>query len=218
MMGASGIVLAGGASRRMGRDKAWIELDGKPLVQRVIEALGQVCDEVIVVANERAKFEPLGVRIVGDEYPGTGSLGGLYSGLHAARNEIVFAAACDMPFLNPDLLRFLISLSSDCDIVIPSATDARKKDKESGTKETAKRQNLHPLHAVYRKTCLGPMREAILREDLRMISFHPDVRVRVVPQVEIERFDAGLVSMQNVNTPEELERAKQVLAAERSGI
>jgi molybdopterin-guanine dinucleotide biosynthesis protein A len=214
-MGVSGIVLAGGASRRMGRDKAWVELDGKPLIERVIERLGQVCDEIVLVTNDREKFERLEQRTIADEFPGMGSLGGLYSGLRAIENELGIAVACDMPFLNPALLRFLISLSSDWDIVIPSVENENKPKKE-GTRETAKRQNLHPLHAVYRKTCLEPMREAIERSDLRMISFHAAVRVNVVPQAEVERFDLQHLSFRNVNTPEELERATELLAAERS--
>lgn len=209
-MNCSGIVLAGGASRRMGRDKAWIELDGKFLIERVIETLGRVCDETIVVAND-SQYEKLNARLIRDEFPNTGSLGGLYSGLNAAQNELSIAVACDMPFLNQELLRFLISLSFDCDIVIPSARDERKT--EQGKKEnTAKKMNLHPLHAVYRKTCLMPMREKILQADLRMISFHQAVRVKIVEQKEIEKIDAQLLSFWNVNTPEELVRAETFLS------
>lgn len=211
-MQASGIVLAGGASRRMGRDKAWIELDGKFLIERVIETLKIPCDEIVIVAND-AEYAKLDARVVADEFPNTGSLGGLYSGLNAARNELAIAVACDMPFLNAELLKFLISLSFDCDIVIPSAYDTKRRGDErktgqGGKENTAKKLNLHPLHAVYRKTCLTPMREKILQNDLRMISFHDAVRVKIVEQTEIEKFDLQHFSFWNVNTPEELERAQ----------
>lgn len=212
----SGIILAGGASRRMGRAKAWIELGGKYFIARVMDALEQVCDEIVIVANERARFEKLGARVVRDEFPNTGSLGGLYSGLNAAQNELTFAVACDMPFLNPDLMRFLVSQASNYDIVIPSVVNARRGDKQSttriGTADTAKRLSLHPLHAVYRKTCLAPMRDAILKNDLRMIAFHNAVRVKIVEQTEIATFDPQHFSLWNVNTPEELERARTVEA------
>ncbi len=200
----------------MGRDKAWIELDGKFLIARVMDALTQVCDEIIVVANDVERFEKLRARVVRDEIPNAGSLGGLYSGLNAARNEWAMAVACDMPFLNVALLQFLVSLSTDCDVVIPSVRDERKAARKNDTarQDTAKKLNLHPLHALYKKTCLPPMRDAILKSDLRMISFHDAVQVRVVEQTEIEKFDPQHLSCWNVNTPEELVRAEQ-LASQR---
>src|SRR5262245_18096218 len=117
---ATGIVLAGGASRSMGREKASVELGGTPLIKRVVNALRDVCNEILIVANDTERFEPLGLPIIPDVIPDRGSLGGLYSGLLAARNDWTLAVACDMPFLNVALLRFLMSLSSDCDVIIPS--------------------------------------------------------------------------------------------------
>ena len=210
--GVSGIVLAGGASRRMGQSKAWIELGGSFFIVRVIEALRRVCDEILIVANDSAEFEALHARVVADEFPDTGSLGGLYSGLNAASNELTVAVACDMPFLNPQALEFLISLSPDYDTVIPSVRDERKPDKLGSSANTAKKKSLHPLHAVYRKTCLAPMREAIVRNDLRMISFHDAVRVRIVEQSELQDVDPKFFSFWNVNTPQELQRAQAFVA------
>lgn len=209
--GSTGIILAGGESRRMGQSKAWIELGGSFFIVRVIEALRRVCDEILIVANDPLEFGALGAAVVPDEFPGTGSLGGLYSGLQAARNELGIAVACDMPFLNPEVLEFLISLSPGYDTIIPSVRDERKPDKfKSG--DTAKKKNLHPLHAVYRKTCLAPMREAIQQNDLRMISFHNTVHVRIVEQTELEPFDPNFLSFWNVNTPQELQRAEAFVA------
>lgn len=214
-MMASGIVLAGGASRRMGRDKAWVELNGQPLIVRVVNALRQVCDEIVIVANSGAPFVALGARVVGDEFPDKGSLGGLYSGLNAVRNDLAVAVACDMPFLNPDLLNFLILLSSDDDVIIPGGAEIQHPDLgKPERQDTAKKWSLHPLHAVYRKTCLEPMHAAIARNDLRMIAFHDAVRVRIVKPSEIETFDPHHSSMWNVNTPEELKRANAFLNKE----
>lgn len=211
--GVTGIVLAGGASRRMGRDKAWVELGGKILIARVIDVLRLICDEIIVVANEPWRFEPLGVRVMPDEFPNTGSLGGLFSGLKAAQTELAIGVACDMPFLNPALLRFLISRSSGHDIVIPSVRDESEPvlGGRAARKDTAKQKSLHPLHAVYRKTCLTPMRDAIARGDLRMISFHESLRVRIVQQTEVVLLDPQFLSFWNVNTPDELARAERCL-------
>ncbi len=213
MESVTGIILAGGASRRMGRDKAWMELGGKFLVERVADALRGVCTELLVVTNA-AGFEKLDARVVRDEFPNTGSLGGLYSGLRAAQNELAFAVACDMPFLNPALIQNLIALSSAYDMVIPSSDDGQGGNREENATlpMTAKKRKLHPLHAVYRKTCLTPIRDALERNDFRMISFHDAVRVRVVSLSEIEKFDPQHISLWNINTPEEFARARTFFA------
>jgi len=119
----SAVILAGGQSRRMGRDKAFIEFEGAPLIARVIERVKPVCSEVIIVANDVDAYAHFGVRVVGDAYPGKGSLGGTFSGLQVAREDYALAVACDMPFLNAALLRYLISLAPQFDVVIPRAQD-----------------------------------------------------------------------------------------------
>jgi molybdopterin-guanine dinucleotide biosynthesis protein A len=210
---ASGIILAGGESRRMGRDKAWIEFDGKPLIERVADALERLTSELIVVTNNPKPYERLDARLVSDMLPGNGSLGGIYSGLHAARFKYSLVVACDMPFLNPALLKYLLSLAAKYDVVIPSAPDPSKPKKEKSTKPTAKDADLHPLHAVYSKKCLTPIESALQNGDRRMISFHPAVRVRIVTQIEIEQFDPNHLSLFNANTPEELARAQTIIRA-----
>lgn len=198
----------------MGRDKAWVELNGTPFIIRVTNVLRQFCSEILVVTNNAERYGGLDARLVPDEFPNGGSLGGLYSGVHAAQNELTVAVACDMPFLNPQLLEALISFSFGYDIVIPSVADPNKPKRELDRAqiETAKKLDLHPLHAVYRKTCLEPMRAAIMRNDLRMISFHENVRVRIVRAIEIDVFDPQHTSLWNVNTPQELARAETWLA------
>ncbi|HFD40695.1 MAG TPA: molybdenum cofactor guanylyltransferase, partial [Anaerolineae bacterium] len=117
----SGIVLAGGQSRRLGRDKALLEIEGRPLLARTVHTLAALSDDLIVVTNAPERYAPLGlpVRFVADEKPGIGSLMGLYSGLKAAHHPYALVVACDMPFLNPALLRYLLSLTAGYDIVIP---------------------------------------------------------------------------------------------------
>jgi molybdopterin-guanine dinucleotide biosynthesis protein A len=117
-----------------------------------------------------------------------------------------------MPFLNAEVLEILISNSSNYDVVIPSVRDERKASRPGKRQDTAKELHLHPLHALYRKTCRTPMRRAIERGDLRMVSFHEEVRVKYVTQAEIDGTDPEHLSFWNVNTPEELERAEQVSA------
>ena len=114
-------IIAGGQSRRMRRDKAFVELGGKPLIERVIERsaeLGQA--ETILITNSAADYAHLGLPMYGDIFPGKGSLGGIYTALTRASQSAVLVLACDMPFINPDLLRFMIAqLDEDTDIVAP---------------------------------------------------------------------------------------------------
>jgi len=205
---ASAIILAGGKSRRMGRDKAFIEFQGAPLIASVIAHVQQVCAEVLVVANDHDAYARFGLPIVSDVFPNKGSLGGIYSGLLAAREEYALAVACDMPFLNQALLRYLITLAPQADIVVPHAIDPSGNVAHNGKRprrdETlAKSRDLHPMHAVYSKKCLAPIRARLLADDLRLISFFDDVTVRIVEPVEIERFDPQHLSFFNANTPDD---------------
>jgi molybdopterin-guanine dinucleotide biosynthesis protein A len=159
----SAVILAGGKSRRMGRDKALLEFDGKTLIERVIERVRTVSDDIIIVCNDVDTYAKFGVRIVTDVIPGKGSLGGLYSGMLAAREEYALALACDMPFLNDALLRYLIFLTPGFDVVIPQARGLSSVAPRSfgiaqprqGTtpplsdQPLAKEKDLHPMHAIY---------------------------------------------------------------------
>lgn len=205
----------------MGRDKAFIDFDGAPLVSRVIEHVKNLCSEVILVANDAAAYARFGVRLVGDVYPGKGSLGGIFSGLKAASEDYVLAVACDMPFLNEELLRYMISLAPQFDVVIPRAHDPSGKtprtvrgEKPGNQKSPrtdqpiAKERDLHPMHAIYSKNCLVSMEERLRTDDLRLIGFHGAVRVRMVETDEVDRFDPEHWSFFNVNTLEDLIVAK----------
>ena len=220
----SGIILAGGLSRRMGRDKALIDFDGAPLIARVLERVRPLCADVMIVANDQDAYAQFGVPVIGDVYPGKGSLGGAYSGLLAAHEQYVLAVACDMPFLNVALLRYLIALAPQFDVVIPRAPDPSSKvprsargDKPADVSRNvqrvlAKQVDLHPTHAVYSKTCLPAMQARLLAGDLRLIGFHDKVRVRVVEPAEVDRFDPQHLSFFNANTPADWEVARAFVA------
>lgn len=221
----SAVILAGGKSRRMGRDKSFLEFDGKPLISRVIEQAGKVCAETIIVANEVELYRQFGLRVVSDVFPGKGALGGLYSGLLAAQAENVLALACDLPFLNPDLLRYLISLTPEYDVIIPrvrgfSGHAPRSSSERKPRVDTipprpdqilAKEADLHPLHAIYSKRCLPVIAERLQLDDLRLISILPDVRTRIVEVDEIDRFDPKHISFFNANTPADFEIAQRLM-------
>ena len=206
----SALVLAGGQSRRMGRDKALLDFDGAPLIARVIERVRQVCAEVIVVANDAYAYACFGACVVGDVYPGKGSLGGIFSGLQAAHEEYALAVACDLPFLNDALLRYMILLAPQADVVIPRA------HAPTGKAQGATRYDqLAVKESVYSKRCLEPMRARLLADDLRIINFFDEVRVRVVEPDQVARFDPQLLSFLNVNTPEDWKSALLLLSEGR---
>jgi molybdopterin-guanine dinucleotide biosynthesis protein A len=185
-LSVSAAVMAGGRSRRMGRDKAWIDLDGKPLIQRVIDVLGEVADEVFLVAND-PRFATLGLRVVPDRFPDGGALGGIATGVGAATHEAVLVAACDMPFLRAEVFRLLIERRGEADAVVPRV---------GGELET--------LHALYTKSCLPAMERALAAGKLRVVSFFDEVRVLTVDETELRSVDPRLRSFTNVNTPDEL--------------
>ncbi|HFQ95827.1 MAG TPA: molybdenum cofactor guanylyltransferase [Anaerolineae bacterium] len=190
----TGLILAGGASSRMGRNKALIAWEGKPLVARVAAALAPIADERLIVANDADPYRFLGLPVIPDIQPGYGPLMGLYSGLKAASGELAVVAAVDMPFLAPDFLRFLLALAPGYDVVIPEAGG-----------------RLHPLCAVYRRaTCLPPITDAIARGQRRLIAFHPAMRVRRVPEASLRQVSPDLRALINVNTPEDLARARKL--------
>ena len=193
-MGVSGIVLAGGLSRRLGRDKAVEPIRGEPLIARVIGRLDSLTDETVVVVNNEARGDELPLPSTAatavDIYPDSGSLGGIYTGLTAARNDWCIAVGCDMPFLNTELLAHMLTLRQGYDAVVPVL---------GGYPE--------PTHAAYSKVCLPHIERRLKAGRLKIAGFFDDVRVKFVSEQEVEAFDAERLSFFNVNTPEDLTRA-----------
>jgi molybdopterin-guanine dinucleotide biosynthesis protein A len=186
----TGIILAGGASQRMGRNKAFLELGGRALIEIVIERMTRVCAEVLVVAGNARPYAGLGVPVVEDRFRGVGVLGGLHAGIEAAIHELTIAVGCDMPFLNPDLLRAFASWATGFDVAV-----------------LRQGENVEPLHAAYRRTCIPAIETAIHANRRRIISFFPHVRVRYVKPEDALSFDPDLRSFRNVNTPADWEAA-----------
>ena len=191
-MSVTAAIMAGGKSKRMGQDKAWIELDGEPIIRRVANVLALVADEVIVVAND-PRYAALGLRVVPDRFPDGGALGGIATGVSAATHDRVLVAACDMPFLSAEVWRVLLDHRYEADVVIPRI---------GGEYET--------LHALYTKACLAPMERALGAGKMRVISFFDEVRVQAIDERELRVADPTLRSFTNVNTPEELASALRV--------
>ncbi len=201
----------------MGQDKIWLPLGavGMPLIERVVARVRPLAGEFIFSANAPEPFAALlsslrgqGIpaQVVPDRYPGAGPLAGLHAGLSAAHGDLLLALAGDMPFVNPALVAHLVALAPGLDVVIPALPHPRTGDP---VKE--------PLHAIYRRSCLGAVAARLAAGERPMVSFLPDVRVRVVQTDEIRRFDPDLRSFFNMNTPEDWQAAEKMLAAEVSG-
>lgn len=180
----------------MGQDKAFLPFRGEALVHRILDRLAGIAAEVIVIAPRSFEYNSLNIKIEPDRLPGHGALGGLYTALFAATYPAVAVVACDMPFVNSEMLihQSVLLFSNKMDVVVPSS--------EKG---------LEPLHAIYRReTCLPIVREALIAGKQRLISWFPDVKVQTLTLEETTHFDyAGLMFL-NVNTLDELAQAEKL--------
>jgi molybdopterin-guanine dinucleotide biosynthesis protein A len=199
----TGILLAGGKSRRMGEDKRHLVVGEQTLLERGLAVLHSIFQEVLVVIAQDSP--PLGVdaRVVRDLVPDCGSLGGLYSGLMQATTPWVFVVACDMPFLNQAVIAQFTSRRTTADIVM-AKLEAR----------------LHPMHALYGKQCLPVLEQMIRARQFKIqeIVSQSSLRVRYVTEADLLTIDPSGRSFYNVNTLADLEAARSLLArVPRSG-
>jgi len=190
------VIQAGGESQRMGENKALLPFLGIPLIQRVMERVRPLAAEMIITTNHPEQFEFLNLPLAADIYPGRGALVGLHTALTAASQPYVAVVACDMPFINAQLLAYQLDclVTEDVDLVIPLTE-----------------QGYEPFHAVYRRaTCLPAVTNALDTGLKRMISWYPQVKVRELSMGELLRFDPAGRAFLNVNTPEEYLTAEQI--------
>ena len=183
------VILVGGKSRRMGVDKAFLEIDGTPLFERVLGVCREAFGRVVIVGDQSGRFAGYGLPVHPDIYPGS-ALGGLYTGLMHAETPYVFAAACDLPFPSGAAARHLSSLRHGFDAVVPRGADG-----------------FEPLFAVYSKTCLEPMRRFLEVGKVRIFDLYPELNIRYVPTDELVSLADDDRALLNVNTPEEFTRA-----------
>jgi molybdopterin-guanine dinucleotide biosynthesis protein A len=209
----TGLVLAGGQSQRLGQDKALMRIGGSgpTLIERVVTALRPLCEEILLVGGNRNRHAFLKLPLVPDVYPGAGALGGIYSGLCATQHEHALVVGCDMPFLSPDLLRYMVDLPHDYDVLVPRWAREAGGD---GVLYTPKNElAAQTLHAIYVQTCRPYMRKLLTERtgERRIVAFFPQVQVRYVEPEEVVRFDPAGWSFFNVNTPAQLRRAEELL-------
>ncbi len=183
----TGIILCGGKSTRMGTNKAFIQVEGVPLIKRIQTLFERLFDEVIIVTDRKDLFLYSGAKIYPDIIPGKGVLGGLYTGLSFSSFKFSFCVACDMPFLKEAVIEYLIKKIGDSDVVVPRTING-----------------LEPLHGIYSKNCIRVIKQVMDSGVYRVAEIYHMVSVRVIDEKEFLFLDPARESFINVNTPEDL--------------
>jgi molybdopterin-guanine dinucleotide biosynthesis protein A len=196
------VILAGGESRRMGQNKALMPFLSQPLIQRVVNRLAPVADELLVITNNPSQYQFLGVELTPDVLPGRGALGGLYTALSAARQPLAAVVACDMPFVSAPILQALCQtlIQGNWDVVIPNSPDGPQ-----------------PFHAVYRReTCLPHVDAALKADKWRVDAWFDEVRLKYFAREEMSKHDPRELAFINVNTPAEWNEAEHLAMEEEA--
>jgi len=194
----TGVILAGGESRRMGSDKSLLPLEGERFIERTHQLLAGLFAEVLIVTNTPEPYRDIPCRKIADIHRGRGALAGIHAGLHHANQPQIFVVACDMPFLQPELIRHICRRAGRADVLIPRNLCG-----------------LEPLHARYHKRCLPAMEAVLKNGGRRIIDFFPAVRVVELAEESWRQIDPRGLSFHNINTPQDyfaLRGAKQDVA------
>lgn len=184
----TGIILAGGKSMRMGQNKAFLKINGLYLIDHVLRTFHRIFKKTIIVTMTPEEYWYTNETVVTDAIPGAHALGGLYTGLLRAQTERCFICACDMPFLQPGLVKALLRTHDACAIA-PIVYNRPQ-----------------PLCAVYSKACLPVMKEQILKKDHRLSTVLSRLNAHYLPQSACELYDPRLLSFVNINTPEDYQK------------
>ncbi|WP_158553346.1 molybdenum cofactor guanylyltransferase [Peribacillus saganii] len=193
-MKTTALLLAGGRSSRMGKNKALLPICGQPNICNIQDELKLAADDFLLITNTPEDYRFLHVPMIEDIYKDMGPLGGLHAGLSASLTEINVITACDMPFINANILKRMISFSEDFDAVVPEIFG-----------------QLHPLFAVYRKSCLADLEKCLIDGKLSMAAFIDKLHVKILKETDFEEYfqDETLFSYMfyNMNKPEDYSRA-----------
>ncbi len=198
-MKASGIILAGGKNTRIKTEKAFIQLNGKTtLIQNTLELFKKIFPEIIIVSNNPEAYLKFDVKAVEDLIKNKGPLGGIFTGLCFSTSEINFIVACDMPFLNLDLIKYILQKPNDYDVVIPQ---------NNNQAET--------LFARYSKKALPVILSHLIEDELKIQDVLSKLKVLKIGSQELKRFDPEHLSFFNINTQEDLKKAKDIYSKHR---
>lgn len=198
-MQATGIILAGGKSRRMGTNKALLKVDGLTIIERIANELRKITTEIIIATNNFEDYQFLNLPMVEDKIKEKGPLAGIQAGLAESKNEKNLIAACDMPFISAELGAFLLQTLDEYEAAVPEVSG-----------------RLHPLYAAYRKETLGAVNRAIADENLKIRHFLKMVNAKTVKENDFP-FPLNEKFLFNMNHPEEYEQALRIQSENRRG-
>jgi molybdopterin-guanine dinucleotide biosynthesis protein A len=192
----TGVILAGGSSKRYGQNKALLKIKGVRLIDNILQEMKTIFKRVLLITNEKKKYEYLEVPIVEDLIKGLGPLGGIYTGLMSMPDQAGFFVACDMPRINRQLVRYMVDIKGNHSAVVPAVAD-----------------KIEPLHAVYLRSCLKPIRHLIESKCYQVRLFYDSIPVRYVKEDEIRKFCCPSKAFLNINTPDEFVKIKSLIEA-----
>jgi molybdenum cofactor guanylyltransferase len=190
----TGIILAGGSSRRYGKNKSLLKIGGVRLIDNILQKMKTIFKRVILITNEKKRYEYLEVPIVEDLIKGVGPLGGIYTGLISMPDEAGFFVACDMPNINRQLVRYMVGIKGNHEAVVPAVSD-----------------KIEPLHAIYFRSCLKSIKHLIDSKHYQVRLFYDSIPVRYVKEDEIRKFCCPTKAFFNINTPDEFAKIKSFI-------
>lgn len=191
----TGIILSGGKNSRMGVNKAFLEIDGNRLIDKILGIYKNIFTEIIIVTNDPLSYVDFyDTVIVTDIYKGKGPLGGIYTGLFYSRNDYAFISACDMPSLNKDFILYMTEQQiNKFDIIVPELS-----------------AGFQALHAIYSRRCLSSIKKMIISDKLKVAGFFREMRLLKITEEKIKLFDKDGRLFLNINTPEDLKKQQEI--------
>ena len=192
----TGVVLAGGKSRRMGIDKATLRVGSSYLIEFPLKVFSKLFDDILIITNSallntlKSIFNHDKIRILEDIHPNHGALGGIYTALCHSRTPYIFVSACDMPFLNKDFIKYMTQIGDKYDVIIPKSP-----------------HGFETLHAIYKKTIIKIVESSLLKDQNKIIDFFPNINVYAIPPDKLKGFDQEGKMFSNINTQDEFKKA-----------
>lgn len=189
----TGIILAGGKNRRIGQDKSFLRVGNRTIIERIVSTMSKIFNEIIIISNTPEPYRSFGLEIYSDMIPEKNSLGGIYTGLSVSSSQYNFFVACDMPFLNENLIKYMAESIDDSDIVIPKT-----------------KKGYEPLHAIYSKSCIPFIKKQIDQDQLKILDFFLHVTVKEIETKEIDICGPEHTAFLNLNTKQDLLNAQAI--------
>jgi len=189
----TGAILSGGKSTRMKTDKAFLKFGSRTMIEELIARLEKKFSKLIIIANDKERYADIGIEVLEDIMPDKGPLGGIYTTLVKSDSLYNFIFSCDTPFVNLDLVDYMITGTNNVDIVVPMW-----------------RSRFEPLHAIYSKNCVEAIEKQLKNGDLKITNLFSGLNINVIEQEKLERFDLSETPFMNINTPEDYATIRQI--------